>query len=101
MKFDNIEDELEIERVKSKFIVLKQYFVYREQFPFILAYAITIHKCQGLSLNCAIMDLSSNVFSSGMAYVALSRVRTLSGVHLTAFDEDSIMVNSKSLEEIN
>lgn len=29
VKFDNIEDELEIERVKSKFIVLKQYFVYR------------------------------------------------------------------------
>ena len=71
--------------VKSKFMVMKNYYVYRKQFPLILAYAITIHKCQGLSLDCAIIDLSENVFSDGMAYVALSRVRSLSGLHLVAF----------------
>uniref|UniRef100_A0A1X7TXH3 ATP-dependent DNA helicase n=1 Tax=Amphimedon queenslandica TaxID=400682 RepID=A0A1X7TXH3_AMPQE len=43
------------------------------QFPLILAFAVTIHKCQGLSLDNAIIDLSENVFSAGMAYVALSR----------------------------
>ena len=69
-----------IEMVKSKFMVMKNYYVYRKQFPLILAYAITIHKCQGLSLDCAIIDLSENVFSDGMAYVALSRVRSLSRV---------------------
>ena len=73
----------------------------REQFSFILAYAIAIHKCHGLSLKCAIMDLSTNVFSPGMAYVALSHVITLSGGDLPSFNPESIMVDPRSLEEIN
>ena len=67
----------------------------------ILAYAVTIHKCQGLSLDCAIVDLSDDVFSEGMAYVALSRVRSLSGIYLTAFNPQSIMVSTKCLKEVN
>ena len=101
VQFDNSNSVHDIERVQSKFIVMKKFYIYREQFPLILAYAITIHKCQGLSLNSAIMDLSSNIFSPGMAYVALSRVKTLSGVHLTAFERECIIVSAKSLEESN
>ena len=48
-------------------MVMKNFYVYRKQFPLILAYAVTIHKCQGLSLDCAIVDLSDEVFSEGMA----------------------------------
>ena len=101
VKFDHMSTEYEVEKVKSRFIVMRRVYVYRVQFPLTLAYAITIHKCQGLSLDCAMMDLSDQVFSSAMAYVALSRVRTLDGVHLVAFDQKSIMVSSKSLLEIN
>ena len=61
---------------------LRSFYVYRKQFLHILAYAVTIHKCQGLSLNNAIIDLSNKVFSPGMAYVALSRVRLLTLTHL-------------------
>ena len=82
VQFDHINDPCDIEKVKTKFMVMKNYFVYREQFPLILAYAVTIHKCQGLSLDCAIIDLSSKVFADGMAYVALSRVKLLLGLHL-------------------
>ena len=81
--------------------MLKKFYVHRQQFPLILAYAVTIHKCQGLSLDSAIIDLSQNIFSPGMASVALSRVRTLDGVHLTSFDPKCIMVSSESLLEIN
>ena len=90
-----------MKKVKNKFIMHRKFYVYREQFPLILAYAITIHKCQGLSLDCAIMDLSTNVFSPGMAYVALSRVRTLCGLYLTKFEPDSVMVDPISVKEIN
>ena len=62
---------------------------------------VTIHKCQGLSLNSAIIDLSQKVFSPGMAYVALSRVHSLNGVYLTHFDPASIIVSSKCLEKVN
>jgi hypothetical protein len=80
--FDHISEPYKVERVRSKFIWLKNFSIIRKQYPLILAFAITIHKCQGLSLNSAIIDLSNKVFSPGMAYVALSRVRSLSGLHL-------------------
>ena len=53
-------------------MVMNNLTVYRKQYPLILAYAVTIHKCQGLSLDCAIVDLSDRMFAAGMAYVALS-----------------------------
>ena len=101
VKFDHMSKAYDLERVKSRFMVMKNFYVYRKQFPLILSYAITIHKCQGLSLDCAIIDLSDKVFRAGMAYVALSRVRSLSGVHLTSFDTASVRVSIKCLEEVN
>ena len=75
IQFDHIIPKpCNIDRVSSRFLISKNLYVIRSQFPLILAYAITIHKCQGLSLDTAIIDLSENVFASGMAYVALSRV---------------------------
>ena len=43
VKFDRITDPCEIEKVKRKFMVMKNVFVYRSQFPLILAFAVTIH----------------------------------------------------------
>ena len=101
IQFDNIPNPCHIEMITSKFTLMKHYSVYRKQFPLILAFAIAIHKSQGLSLYTAIIDLSSNVFSPGMAYVTLSRVHTLSGIHLTAFDPESIIIEPRCINEIN
>ena len=101
VQFDHISEPYDVKKVKSRFMVMKNHYVYRKQFPLILAYAVTIHKCQGLSLDCAIVDLSDKVFSAGMAYVAISRVRMLAGLHLIAFEPNSIMVSTSCLKEVN
>ena len=101
VQFDHKNKPYNMEKVKSRFIIMKNFYIYRRQFPLILAYGVTIHKCQGLSLDCALVDLSDKVFSPGMAYVAISRVRTLQGLHLVAFEPKSIMVSTSCLREMN
>ena len=65
--------------------------VYMDQVPLKLAYALTIHKAQGIQLSEAVLTLDrSNCFADGQAYVALSRITTLEGMYLTRFDPRAI-----------
>jgi len=66
------------------------------QLPLRLAWAITVHKSQGMSLDEATMDLSQ-VFEFGQGYVALSRVRRLSGLHLLGWNERTFHVHPEIL----
>ncbi len=68
------------------------------QIPLRLAWAITVHKSQGMSLDSAVMDLSQ-VFEYGQGYVALSRVRRLSGLHILGLNERALKVHPQILEQ--
>ncbi len=67
------------------------------QYPLRLAWAITVHKSQGMSLDAVEVDLSRS-FEPGMGYVALSRVRTLAGLTILGMNEEALKVNNEVLE---
>ncbi len=67
------------------------------QIPLRLAWAITVHKSQGMSLDAALIDLSKS-FEHGMGYVALSRVKSLKGIHLLGVNDMSLSVNPFIIE---
>ena len=66
----------------------------REQFPLRLAYGITIHKSQGMTLDKVVVDCN-RIFECGQAYVALSRVKSLDGLCLKSFHPNKIVVNQE------
>lgn len=70
------------------------------QVPLRLAWAITIHKSQGMSLDCAEMDLS-RTFEYGMGYVALSRVRSLAGIKLLGLNKMALKIDKSMIEADN
>lgn len=67
------------------------------QVPLRLAWAITVHKSQGMTLDAAVMDLSGT-FEYGQGYVAISRVRTLAGLYLRGLNARALEVHPVILE---
>ena len=72
-----------------------------KQIPLILAWAVTIHKSQGATLDSAEIDIGKNVFAPGQTYVALSRVKSLDGLYLRSFQPQNIRSNPKVCEFYN
>jgi ATP-dependent DNA helicase PIF1 len=69
-----------------------------KQIPLILAWAVTIHKSQGATLEIAEIDIGNNIFACGQTYVALSRVKNLDGLYLKSFNPYKIKINLKVKE---
>jgi ATP-dependent exoDNAse (exonuclease V) alpha subunit len=68
------------------------------QIPLRLAYAMTVHKSQGMSMDAAVIDLGK-AFEYGQGYVALSRVRRLDGLHLLGLNQRALEVHPEILEK--
>lgn len=68
------------------------------QIPLILAWALTIHKAQGSTLDIAEVDAGSGIFECGQTYVALSRVKSIEGLYLTSFDAKRVRINKRVQE---
>ena len=68
------------------------------QIPLTMAWAMTIHKIQGATMDMAEIDIGRSVFEYGQTYVALSRVQNLDGLFLTSFHPQKIKANEKVVE---
>jgi hypothetical protein len=84
------EGPVRIEPVVARFKGTNGASLTRRQYPMCLAWALTIHRVQGLSLDRAVIDLGDSCWLPGQAYVALSRLRSLDGVALLDLDEAAV-----------
>jgi len=69
--------------------------VKRQQVPLALAYAVTIHKAQGATLDCALIDIGRSTFECGQAYVALSRVKSLESLYIWELEKTAFITHDK------
>ena len=101
------EQGLPVVKYRNGYVVTMAYHVWPSEFipgigvshiPLIPAWALTIHKAQGATLDIAEIDVGSGIFECGQTYVALSRVKSLEGLYLTSFDAKRVRINKKVQE---
>jgi len=73
----------------------------KKQIPLIHAWAMTIHKAQGMSLEYIQTDIGKSIFEYGQAYVVLSRIKNLEGLSLMDIDYSKIKANPKLIKFYN
>ncbi|MCP3668523.1 MAG: hypothetical protein GY696_39590, partial [Gammaproteobacteria bacterium] len=96
------EDVIPVEPITAQFVGTNwRTEIKRTQYALILADAITIHKCQGGTLEKMVLSLTSKSRKAGLAYVALSQVTSIDGLYLVEFDPASIMVDRHVIYEMN
>ena len=99
VRFEGKEEDVKIGRDIRKVMIHPGAFLIRQQFPLSVAFSLTIHKAQGLSLPSVLADLGNCVFEAGQTYVALSRCKTLEGLHLINFCRNKVLVGNGALIE--
>lgn len=106
---DNIEVAFPIDSGINQVIVKKitTYFnlngapAQRTQFPLQNAFALTVHKTQGLTLPHTTLSLDEQIFANGQAYVAMSRATAWENIEIQSFNPNAIKVDNEMLAELN
>ena len=93
-----------VQRIEVSFSVKysKHVRVSQTQYPLSLCWAVTIHKCQGMTLPAIVVDMSHDKgkFCDGQVYVAFSRVTQLNALHIINFSQEQIHVSHDVHEEM-
>ena len=93
-----------IYQTQATFLIHKKasYQATKSQFPLTCAWAVTIHKCQGLTLPEIVIDMApaKGKFKPGEAYVAFSRVRTIEKLHIIKYTQNQIHVSEHVEDEM-
>ena len=99
---DHYPDAVPISRHEAMFSIgrNKTVEVTRRQFPFVLAWATTIHKVQSLTTEQIVVDMKGRTFCAGQAYVALSRVKSMEGLFIKNFNPNSIKASALVIAEM-
>jgi len=71
----------------------------RQQLPIQNAYALTVHKTQGLSMGSITVSLDDTFFTAGQAYTALSRARKWSDISIAAYTRSAFKVDNEAIQE--
>ena len=72
--------------------------MYFNYMPIKLAYALSIHKSQGMTLDSVEIDIGKNIFASGQAYTAISRAKKLENIKITDISQNSFILNNEVLK---
>jgi ATP-dependent DNA helicase PIF1 len=72
--------------------------MYFNYMPIKLAYAISIHKSQGVTLDAAEINIGKDIFAAGQAYTALSRTRNLNSIIIKDINKNSFIIKDSVLE---
>ena len=101
------DDRVHVKFYNTKTIVIEPIKIYQEDdkryewitfLPLKLAYALTIHKSQGMTLDYVVLNLGDDIFECGQAYTALSRVKSLKGVIIIEVNASSFMTHPDVIE---
>ena len=92
----------EVERKSAEYESSRGIFKLRYQFPISLAYTVTTHRAQGVTASTVLVDLGENTYQCpGLGYVALSRSKTLDGVHIIDLGYSSIYADRLAIKYYN
>ena len=90
-----------VKQYSWEFIEIDKYIIKRLQIPLVLAWALTIHKSQGSTLDIAEIDVGDSIFEYGQTYTALSRVKDLEGLKIINFKAEKIIANKDVIDFYN